>query len=98
MVLVCCVFIFVAAFLICGKSKNGGTTVTVKEANQVVFKGSVFEENSVILDGNIISIKNGTVFMKEADCKHQICVKHKKIENAGESIICLPNRVVVTIS
>ena len=35
--------------------------------------------------------------MEWADCPDQICVSHRKISRDGESIICLPNQVVVTI-
>ena len=35
--------------------------------------------------------------MIEADCPDQLCVHQKKISMNHESIICLPNRVVVEI-
>ena len=47
---------------------------------------------------NIIKIKHGFVTMSEASCDNQVCVKHKAISKTGESIICLPNKVVVSIS
>ena len=40
-------------------------------------------------------IQNGEVFMENSNCKNQICVKHKKISRSGESIICLPNKVII---
>lgn len=46
---------------------------------------------------NIIEIKNKEVYMKSADCKNQICVNHQKISLVGETIVCLPNKVVVEI-
>ena len=47
---------------------------------------------------NVIRIKHGYVTMSEASCENQVCVKHKAISKTGESIICLPNKVVVSIS
>ena len=35
--------------------------------------------------------------MEEADCPDLLCVHQKAISKEGESIICLPNKVVVTI-
>ena len=35
--------------------------------------------------------------MKSADCPDQICVHQRAISKNGESIICLPNKVVVSI-
>ena len=42
-------------------------------------------------------ISGGSCYMKSAHCPDQICVKHKAISLVGESIICLPYRIVVTI-
>ena len=46
---------------------------------------------------NIVLITEGTVSMESADCPDQICVHHQRIKRSGESIICLPNKVVVSI-
>ncbi len=46
---------------------------------------------------NTVEIKDKRVCVLSADCPDKICVKHRKIEKSGESIICLPNRVVVSI-
>lgn len=46
---------------------------------------------------NVVVIKDGYVSVSEADCPDKICVNHKKINKTGESIICLPNKVIVTV-
>ena len=46
---------------------------------------------------NTVEIKDGKVSVSEASCKNQICVKHSSISHSGESIVCLPNRLVVRI-
>lgn len=46
---------------------------------------------------NLISVMGGMVVVEDADCKDQICVRHKPISSRGESIICLPHRLVVEI-
>ncbi len=43
-------------------------------------------------------IKDGVVDVTDATCPDRICVDHSAISHTGESIVCLPNRVVVTIS
>ena len=47
---------------------------------------------------NIITIKNREVYMKSSDCPDQICVKQSKIKKQGESIICLPHKLVIRIA
>lgn len=74
-----------------------GNTVSVKENNELVYKGSLFENKVIRLDGNTVEIKNGKVSVTQADCKNQICVNHKAITEKGESIICLPNKVIAEI-
>ena len=46
---------------------------------------------------NIVEIKDGKVSVTEASCKNQVCVRHGAISRSGESIVCLPNRLVVRI-
>lgn len=47
---------------------------------------------------NIITIKNREVYMKSSDCPDQICFKQGKIKKQGESIICLPHKLVIRIA
>ena len=46
---------------------------------------------------NILTISGGYADMTEASCPDQICVKHNHIRYSKESIVCLPNKVVVTV-
>ena len=59
-----------------------------------------FESRPELPEGisyNLISVTDGTVVMEAADCKDQICVHHKPITSRGESIICLPHRLVIEV-
>lgn len=46
---------------------------------------------------NLLVIENGRAYVREASCPDGICSAHRPIQYDGESIICLPNRVVVEI-
>ena len=46
---------------------------------------------------NILVIKDGTAEITEASCPDKLCVKQGRAEYDGQSIICLPNKVVVEI-
>ena len=48
-------------------------------------------------ESNLLLIENGKVYVKSATCPDGICVGHRPIFRNGESIICLPNRVVITV-
>ena len=49
----------------------------------------------VTVDG--VAIQDGYVSMQEASCPDQICVHHSRISRNKETIVCLPDKVVITI-
>lgn len=46
---------------------------------------------------NILVIEDGVASMEEASCPDKICVRHKPVDKTGETLVCLPNKVVVEI-
>lgn len=66
--------------------------------NEIYGQYSLEEDQRIeINDTNILVIADGKADMIEADCPDQICVDQKSISKSGESIVCLPNKVVVSI-
>ena len=47
---------------------------------------------------NLLVIENGKARITEADCPDKICAKHRPVSRSGESIICLPHKLVVTVT
>ena len=76
---------------------SSGEKVVIKEENKVLYELSLYENCVIELSGNTVEIKNGKVDVIEANCKNQICVKHREIDKKGETIVCLPNKVIVEI-
>ena len=46
---------------------------------------------------NLLVIEGGKAFIREADCPDAICVKTRAASYVGESIVCLPHRLVIEI-
>lgn len=46
---------------------------------------------------NHFIIKDGTVTMTDANCHDQTCVKTRAIQIPGQTIVCLPHRLVLAI-
>ena len=46
---------------------------------------------------NVFRIQDGLVTMKQADCGDHTCVNTGSISRAGQSIVCLPNKLVLQI-
>lgn len=56
------------------------------------------EDMTVEIDGtNQLVIEDGQADMVWADCPDKLCVRQRAISREGESIICLPNKVVVSV-
>lgn len=47
---------------------------------------------------NTFEIKNGAVYMQKADCHDKICVGMHSISKPGETIVCLPHKLVLAIT
>ncbi|MBQ6848407.1 MAG: NusG domain II-containing protein [Clostridia bacterium] len=50
------------------------------------------------LGENVILIKGGIAQIISADCRDKICVHHEAISKSGETIVCLPHKLVVVIN
>ena len=46
---------------------------------------------------NLLLIKDGVAQISEASCPDKLCVNQGKISFDGQSLICLPNKVVVEV-
>lgn len=97
------VFLFVGIIgLICYLGgKQEGQFVKVTRNGTVIGKYSLYKEAVITIEGdggeNTLTIKNGKADMSDADCPDKICVSHKPISKTGESIVCLPHKIVVEI-
>lgn len=46
---------------------------------------------------NVLQIKDGRADMTSADCPDKLCVHQRAVSKQNETIVCLPNKVVVEI-
>lgn len=78
-----------------------GQTVVVTVDGTVIAEKPITVNDAVEIkdaDGyNRVVIDNREVYMESADCPDKVCVKTGRISRAGETIICLPHKVVVEI-
>lgn len=91
------IYIFTAVFM-----KKSGDYAVIKVDGIVIRQLSLKEDITVEINGydggiNKITIENGNVSVTYADCPDSFCVNMGKISKTGETIVCLPHRVVVEI-
>ncbi|MCR4669252.1 MAG: NusG domain II-containing protein [Clostridia bacterium] len=83
------------------RSGSAGDKAVVTCGGEIYGTYPLSEDREIIIENaghiNKITINDGQVQMTEASCQNQICVKHGAISKDNETIVCLPNRVVVRI-
>ena len=79
-------------------SRNKGNIIKVNDNGVVTYYSLNVDRRVVLNNGsNILCIKDGYVYMYDADCRDKICIKQGKINVAGGSIVCLPNKISITV-
>ena len=82
-------------------SGQSGKTAVVSVEEKVVARlklnRNTTEEIKTDYGYNLVVIENGECFIKNADCRDGICVSRGKINKVGESIVCLPHKLIVEI-
>ncbi len=83
--------------------KNNIVEVVVTQGRTEIGRYSLLQnETFTVTDSeggyNLIMINEGTVQVTDADCPDKLCVKQRAINGYGESIICLPHKLVIQIS
>ena len=81
--------------------RTEGDKVVVSVDSQVFGEYSLGENQTVEIkngDGyNVLVIENGEARVESASCPDGICSSHRPISYNGQSIICLPNSVVIEV-
>jgi len=54
----------------------------------------IVSENGV----NTLIIENGEAYFKNSDCPDKTCERTGKIKNVGETIVCLPHKVIAEVT
>lgn len=87
-------------FCLFGGEKGAEAEITVDGVLYGTYSLEEDQKIPIIIDGattNLLIISDGKADMTEADCPDQLCVHQKAIDKNNESIVCLPNKVVVRI-
>lgn len=97
--LVCLISYVLIQFVV----KKDGDVVLIKVDGEVKHQLELNKDTELMVSGynggeNQVVIKDGAVYMSDADCPDKLCVNMGRISKTGETIVCLPHRVVVEIS
>lgn len=95
-ILLAALLLFAAGRFMAG-NRNGGSAAIYLE-NKEYGRYPLDQDVQIRIGGsNTLSIREGKADMTEADCPDKLCVKQKPISKKGETLVCLPNQIVVAI-
>ena len=87
---------FIALNLYGNASK--GDYVEIYVDNNIFGRYDINKNKTIIIkEYSTVEIINCAVYMKESNCNDKICEKTGYISKVNESIICLPQRIVIRI-
>lgn len=100
--------IFLAVLLLCGLAlsviifcfREDGSNVSIYVDGSLYASYSLNEDRVIKIgedETNTVVIADGEVYMSEANCPDKICVHSGKKSHDGDSIVCLPHKVVIAV-
>ena len=93
-----------AGLLFFGLNKEAGAyaAVNIDGEQTAVYPLSVDTEVTITTGENneninVLTIKDGKAYVSEANCPDGICAETRAAQYVGETIVCLPHKVVIEI-
>ncbi|MBE6729514.1 MAG: NusG domain II-containing protein [Ruminococcaceae bacterium] len=77
--------------------KSSGETLVINIDNREYMRLPLNEDTTVNLPENTVVIKDGKAFVESSLCPDKVCINQGKINRKGETVICLPARVVLEV-
>lgn len=98
-ILLLTIIVFAAYFLY--PRKNGDTVVITVDGTVIktlpLNQDTTYTIKSADNGVNTLVIRSGSASVTNATCPDKLCVHQKKIAKKGETIVCLPHKVVISI-
>lgn len=101
-----CIFVLLLAGLLIAAQKafstDGAVQVMVTVDRKSYGAYSLKQEQVIRIETeygyNELTIKDGKASVTASDCKNQVCVHSMAISQNGQSIICLPHKLIIQIT
>ena len=82
--------------------QSAGNTLEISCDGEIFGSYSLEKDREITINCgehiNKVIINKGTVSMSFSDCPGQDCIQQEAISHTGETIVCLPNRILLEIS
>lgn len=96
-----CVLAAVLSLAFAFAFRTDGKTAVITVDGEVFGQYKLSDEQDIVIKTehgeNMLLISDGKIKVTAADCPDHYCVDHVAIDSTGETIVCLPHRVVIEI-
>jgi hypothetical protein len=76
---------------------SGQVAVVAVNGNEIARLDLSEDIRTTVNETHVIVVENGTVRVESAPCPDLVCVKHLPVSRVGETIVCLPYGITVTV-
>lgn len=93
--------IIVLTLLFAFLNSNKGQKAIVEVNGSVLKTFDLSIDSQFVYEGkykNIITVKNGEIFVSESDCPDKSCVHSGAIKSGAKVICCLPNKMIIRVA
>ncbi len=84
------------------KQQETGISVRIYSKNEMIAELPLDRDKTFTvkneLGTNTIVIEDGSAYVTDADCPDKICEEMGRISKSGETIVCLPHKLIIEIS
>jgi hypothetical protein len=79
--------------------KRDGAYLRVEINGEIAAEYPLYTDGVYELNGgtNTLTVKDGAAYMSYSSCPDHTCERTGKVKHVGESIICLPNKLSITV-
>ena len=82
--------------------KNNGSYAEIYKGNELVKVMYLNTDSEFVYQfdedhKNVITVKDGKIFVTESDCNDKICLHYHPSNKAGSTIVCLPHSLFIII-
>ena len=94
-------FAVLAVIALLGRGGSGAPAAEVYSDGELIMTLDLSRDETYTIrsqngGSNTLEVRDGCVYVTEADCPDGVCVRHGAAK-AGSPIVCLPNRLVISL-
>lgn len=92
----------VLLFVLFQVTKKPGKYVVITQNGKEIAKYALNEDRQISIpyqenQYNVLVIQDQKAYISSATCPDQLCVKQRSISKVNETLVCLPNKMVVKV-